>query len=132
MLLVFFPFLLTSTRPTTPNSKLPIDEDDVALVFEDLHRGRSVIPPHAVPSRPVLIRWDPQLPLTTENCVVMEHAEAERHAKACFAKDSNTGANVTNGTDNACQTPEDFWGNEVSQVVERRAKEIARYKEHFM
>ncbi|EDR10387.1 uncharacterized protein LACBIDRAFT_152374, partial [Laccaria bicolor S238N-H82] len=60
-------------------NKLPIDEDDVALIFEDLHRGRSVIPPHNVPSRPTLVRWDPLLPLTVDNCVVMEFADAEKH-----------------------------------------------------
>ncbi|KAJ7732082.1 hypothetical protein B0H14DRAFT_3615853 [Mycena olivaceomarginata] len=37
----------------------PLDEDDVALLFEDVHRGRSVVPPHAVPVEPSVVRWDP-------------------------------------------------------------------------
>ncbi|KAF7328123.1 tRNA threonylcarbamoyladenosine dehydratase [Mycena venus] len=47
-------------RAGTLVSRIPLDEDDVALLFEDVHRGRSVVPPHA-------------------NVVVMDAADAERH-----------------------------------------------------
>ncbi|EGO01130.1 hypothetical protein SERLA73DRAFT_167269 [Serpula lacrymans var. lacrymans S7.3] len=87
-------------------NKLPIDDDDVALIFEDLHRGRSVVPPHPVPSRPTLMRWDPAEPLTLENCVVFEFAEAEKHAREL-----------------------NVWGEAVQQVVDRRSKEIIGYRE---
>jgi tRNA threonylcarbamoyladenosine dehydratase len=102
-------------------SKLPIDEDDVALVFEDLHLGRSVIPPHNVPSRPVLVRWDPELPLTLDNCVVMDHGECEKHLKECYAKD-----------DGDRRHPRDVWGPEVEKIVSRRARDIARNREWVM
>ncbi|KAJ3488132.1 hypothetical protein NLI96_g3067 [Meripilus lineatus] len=65
-------------------NRLPIDEDDVAFIFEDIHRGRSIVPPYPVPVRPALIRWDPSRPLTLENVVVMEFKEAERHMKECY------------------------------------------------
>ena len=62
----------------------------------------------------------------------MEYSEAERHTKACFAANSTISANSADGINGNCQKPGDFWGNEVSQVVERRAKEVARYKEYVM
>ena len=90
-----------------PVSRLPIDEDDVAFIFEDLHRGRSVVPPHNVPSRPVLLRWDIECPLTLENCVVMDTPEADKHVKE--------GRGI--------------WGEETRKVVEERQKEIKRWRE---
>ncbi|KAJ7210837.1 ubiquitin-protein ligase molybdopterin-converting factor [Mycena pura] len=93
-------------------SRLPIDEDDVALLFEDVHRGRSVVPPHAVPARPVLVRWDPAAPLALENIVVMDAPEAARHLAA------GGGPEV--------------WGAEVRAVVQRRAREIERNREWVM
>ena len=98
---------------TSWNSKLPIDEDDVALIFEDIHRGRSVIPPHNVPSRPVLLRWDLRQPVTLDNCVVMDHGEAEKHAKGY--------GEIGNFVD-----PNYIWGTEVQDVVNRRAEEIRK------
>jgi len=101
-------------------SKLPIDEDDVALIFEDLHLGRSVVPPHVVPARPTLLRWDPAKPLTLENCVVFEFAEAEKHVKECL---------VPRSVEAQRKTPRDVWGDEVQAVVGRHAAEVAKYRE---
>ncbi|CCM05469.1 uncharacterized protein FIBRA_07690 [Fibroporia radiculosa] len=98
-------------------NKLPIDEDDVGLLFDDIHRGRSVIPPHPVPSRPSLVRWDPAQPLTLENCVAMEHGEAERHVAQCYS---------------GVQRPEDMWGTEAAEVVKRRVEEIKKVEEWVM
>ncbi|OAX42227.1 ubiquitin-protein ligase molybdopterin-converting factor [Rhizopogon vinicolor AM-OR11-026] len=97
-------------------NKLPIDEDDVALIFEDLHLGRSVVPPHVVPARPTLLRWDPAKPLTLENCVVFEFAEAEKHVRECLASHPR-------------KTPKEVWGDEVQAIVERHAAEVAKYRE---
>ncbi|KAF8152998.1 hypothetical protein B0H34DRAFT_773838 [Crassisporium funariophilum] len=102
-------------------NKLPIDEDDVALIFEDLHKGRSVIPPHDIPTRPTLVRWDPSHPLTVDNCVVFEHGDAEKHVKACWNE---------NGT--PATPPGELWGNEVQLVVDRRAREARRIREWVM
>lgn len=95
-------------------SKLPIDEDDVFLIFEDLQLGRSVVPPHPVPSKPQLIRWDARKALTLENCVVFEFSEAERHARECLS---------------VRRDPRDVWGDEVQTIVSRNAARIARYRE---
>lgn len=106
--------------PSLPlSSKLPIDEDDVGLIFDDLYRGRSAIPPHAVPSRPALARWDPLRPLTMDNCVVFEQSEAERHERECYQRFAEAPA----------ARPEEVWGEEVAAVVERRAEEIRRERE---
>ena len=109
------------TLPYTSCSKLPIDEDDVALIFEDLHLGRSVVPPHVVPAHPALLRWDPAKPLTPENCVVFELTEAERHVREC----------LTPYTEEAGprKIPRDVWGDEVQAVVECHAREVAKYRE---
>lgn len=101
-------------------SKLPIDEDDVSLIFEEIHRGRSVIPPHNVPSRPTLVRWDLTRALTVDNCVVMEHKDAERHIR-----DSQS----DNGR---FKPPHTIWGEEVVEVVERRSEEIRRIRQWIM
>ncbi|KAF8558694.1 hypothetical protein OG21DRAFT_1089423 [Imleria badia] len=99
-------------------NKLPIDEDDVALVFEDLHLGRSVVPPHNVPARPQLLRWDPLKPLVPENCVVFEFGEAERHQKECL------------GIGNAGERrrPVEVWGDQVQRVVDKNAAEVEKYR----
>ena len=96
-------------------SKLPLDEDDVSLIFEDLHRGRSVIPPHSIPARPVLVRWDPHHPLTLENTVVMDQAEGKRHVQGLGTGDLHT--------------PAEVWGDEVQDVVNRRAKELEGHRQ---
>ncbi|KAG5351653.1 hypothetical protein C0989_005392 [Termitomyces sp. Mn162] len=112
------PALLILTACNT--SKLPIDEDDVSLIFEDVHRGRSVIPPHNVPSRPVLVRWDIVKPLTVDNCVVMEFGEAEKHYKESGSRED------------PLKRPEDIWSCEVKHVVNRRAEELRREREWVM
>ncbi|KAH7915892.1 hypothetical protein BJ138DRAFT_1053749 [Hygrophoropsis aurantiaca] len=104
-------------------NKLPIDEDDVSLIFEDLHLGRSVVPPHAGPSRPTLIRWDPTQPLTPENCVVFEFAEAEKHSRECL------GLGSTDSKSEDVRNPVEVWGEEVQRVVDRHATEVKKYRE---
>ncbi|KAJ7160066.1 ubiquitin-protein ligase molybdopterin-converting factor, partial [Mycena filopes] len=84
--------------------RLPLNEDDVNLIFEDLHRGgRSVLPPHAVCVKPTLVVWDPAPAdvgrVSVENVVVMEAADAARHVG-----------------------PE-MWGEDVRAVVRRRREE---------
>lgn len=103
-----------------PINKLPIDEDDVALIFEDLHLGRSVVPPHAVPAHPTLLRWDPAKPLTLENCVVFESAEAAKHVRECLTPPTEEAHSRKN--------PRTVWGDEVQAVVERHAGDVAKYR----
>ncbi|THH30488.1 hypothetical protein EUX98_g3710 [Antrodiella citrinella] len=101
-------------------NRLSIDEDDVGMLFEDIHRGRSIIPPHAVPVRPALVRWDFTQPLSLENCVAMEFTDAEKHVTEC-----GPGGDVK-------KTPEEVWGSDVAQVVTRRQEEVRREREWVM
>ncbi|KAG1872968.1 hypothetical protein DFJ58DRAFT_760559 [Suillus subalutaceus] len=103
-----------------PINKLPIDEDDVALIFEDLHLGRSVVPPHVVPAHPTLLRWDPAKPLTLENCVVFESTEAAKHVRECLTPQTEEAHSRKN--------PRAVWGDEVQAVVERHAGDVAKYR----
>ncbi|TFK81848.1 hypothetical protein K466DRAFT_322044 [Polyporus arcularius HHB13444] len=60
--------------------RLARDDDDCGMLFEDIHRGRSVRPPY--PARAdVALRGDPDASLSLENCGASEFADAERHLK---------------------------------------------------
>ena len=96
------------------SSKLPIDEDDVSFIFEDLYLGRSVVPPHNVPSRPQLIRWDASKPLSLENCVLFDFSEAQKHARECLGLER--------------RGPSDVWGGEVQGIVDKNAVEVSQYR----
>ncbi|KAM5545961.1 hypothetical protein V8D89_000087 [Ganoderma adspersum] len=98
-------------------NKLPLDDDDLGLLFDDIHRGRSVRPPFSVPERPALVRWDPEEPLSLTNCVSFEFADAERHLKEVLLEK---------------RRPEDVWGTEVAEVVARRREEARRVIEWVM
>ncbi|KAI0701849.1 ubiquitin-protein ligase molybdopterin-converting factor [Cytidiella melzeri] len=99
-------------------NKLPFDEDDAGFIFDDLHRGRCTIPPHTVPMRPALVRWDFSQPLSLENCVVLDHSEADRHVRECWGE--------------AGKRPEQLWGAATAAVVSRRAEEIKRVRDWVM
>ena len=45
------------TAHSSRHSWLPEDEDNIALLFEGIRRGRSIVPPHAVPAWPMAMRW---------------------------------------------------------------------------
>lgn len=110
--------LITHADYDSSSSKLPFDEDDAGMIFDDLSRGRSSIPPHNVPVRPALVRWDLSQPLSLENVVVMEYAEADRHMKECAGE---TG-----------KRPEAVWGAEMAAVVGHRASEVKRIRDWTM
>ncbi|KAJ7818662.1 ubiquitin-protein ligase molybdopterin-converting factor [Mycena olivaceomarginata] len=87
-------------RAGTLVGRIPLDEDDVALLFEDVHRGRSVVPPHAVPVKPTLVR----------NVVVMDAGEAGVHESD--GGEGGPGA----------------WGEDVREAVRRRVEEVERWR----
>ncbi|KAH8112931.1 ubiquitin-protein ligase molybdopterin-converting factor [Phellopilus nigrolimitatus] len=97
-------------------NRLPIDETDIAYILEDLHRGRSLIPPHRVPNKVALTRWDPSAPLSVQNCVVLDWPEYQKHVEGCASG----------------QTPEEIWGEEVSALVSKRRKEAKNWWDRAM
>ncbi|KAG7095703.1 hypothetical protein E1B28_006417 [Marasmius oreades] len=96
-------------------NRLPLDEDDISFIFEDLYRGRSVIPPHEVPTKPSLVRWDLRKPLDLGNVVVMEEKDAVKHLKACRPEEG------------LIVPPSEVWGKEVEDIVRGRTGEVERY-----
>ncbi|KAJ7818711.1 hypothetical protein B0H14DRAFT_3473627 [Mycena olivaceomarginata] len=96
-----------AARAGTLVGRLPLDGDDVAL-FEDVHRGRNIVPPHAVPVKPTVVRWDPARALGMENVVVMEAGKAGVHES-----DGGEGGPGARGED-------------VREAVRRRVEEVER------
>ncbi|KAJ7247439.1 ubiquitin-protein ligase molybdopterin-converting factor [Mycena haematopus] len=105
-------------RAGTLNVRFPLSEDDVGLLFDDVHRGRSVVPPHRVPVKPTLVWWDRARPLGPENVVVMDVGEAVRHEgeRSELEEESELGV----------------WGEDVHEAVRRRVQEVERWKEWVM
>jgi hypothetical protein len=103
-----------------------------------VHGGRSILPPHTVPTRPALTRWNPARGVLADNLVVMELADADRHARAVFgvnlgalraSKEFVMAREDVMSPDEAPhvrQTPAELWGEDVQRIYERRAREIER------
>ena len=109
--------LFVTTKRCQLLSRLPIDDDDVFMIFEDVYRGRSILPPHDVPNKPMLVRWDYTRPLSVDNVVPMDQPDADKHTRRCH---------------DLKEKPEDVWGQEVKSVYERRTQEILKDKQWFM
>jgi hypothetical protein len=97
-------------------SKIPLSEEDFAFIFEELHRGRSIVAPtFAIPARASACRWRAEEPITFENIVVFEKEEAMKHEKEVLL---------------GGKKPEEIWNQETCQLVERR-RQLARENEDF-
>ena len=55
--------------------RIPLTDEEVGFVFEELHRSKSSLPPFESLSRPTLVRWNFDEPLSVKNCVVMSPPE---------------------------------------------------------
>jgi hypothetical protein len=88
--------------------RCPLAAEDIAYVFEDLNLGRSTLPPHHVQSKPALVRWYKDEPLTTWNTAVMSHEEADRHMSEVLL---------------GSKTGEELWGTEAETAFAKRARE---------
>ena len=86
----------------------------MAYIYEDLHRARSIVPPHHVLAKPALTRWDATRPLSADNCVVLSHADIARLDAA-----GGVGQNVTwwNGKEG---DPNAVPASVVTEIVQRR------------
>lgn len=109
---------MSSLRFYLSSSKLPLDEDDVSFVFEDLYRARSAIPPHDVPSKPVLVRWNLASPLSLTNCVVMDEVQAKKHLQSYAEQGEHW-------------SPSTVWGDKAQSIVHKRSAEVARYQQYI-
>lgn len=89
----------------------------MAYIYEDLHRARSIVPPHDVLAKPALTRWDARKPLSVENCVVLSHADIARLDAAGGVGENVVWWNGKAGDPNAVP------GNVVAGIVRRRQEE---------
>ena len=58
------------------NRRIPLSDQEVGFIFEELNRSKSSLPPYETLSRPTLVRWNLGEPLTVANCVVMSPQDA--------------------------------------------------------
>jgi hypothetical protein len=135
-----------------PCSRIPMDLLEISLLYEELHHnGRSIIPqPSLTPSspsplasttpsyapfrpisahplalRPSLVRWDYDLPLSVENCVLMETKDALHHMAQCGLRKRKEGEEPR-------KTPAEVWGKEVdkgAREVGREARRVVSWRE---
>jgi hypothetical protein len=89
----------------------------VAYIYEDLHRARSIVPPHDVLAKPALTRWDVTRPLSVENSVVLSHTDIARLDAAGGVGENVAWWNGKAGDPNAVP------GNVVTDIVRRRQAE---------
>ncbi|GAA5828151.1 hypothetical protein JCM5353_007806 [Sporobolomyces roseus] len=101
----------------TGEIRIPFSEDDMLYLFEEIHRARSVAPPHVFPSRPTVLRWKKEKGLAWDNLVVFERDEGAKHEKHCLFGDED---------------PEEYWGPEVTALVHKRAAEERRLRPYRM
>ncbi|KAM0791713.1 hypothetical protein ACM66B_003982 [Microbotryomycetes sp. NB124-2] len=92
----------------TGQTRIPVSEEDMLYLFEEVHRARAVCPPMYTTSRPCLVRWDKSKPIVWDNLVVFDRDQAAEHEKRCLVGDED---------------PRQVWGREVAELVEQRFKE---------
>jgi hypothetical protein len=132
---------------------------DIALLCDDFALGRSIIPPHAACVRPALIRWDPRVPLSLENCVVAEMKEVGHAMRNVFAvpEEGASPLETVSGSDHAppltrpddyvdavgdpihgdallatgiaIRSSEEVWGVEAARVAQSRMAQARRFRE---
>ncbi|KAG8813506.1 hypothetical protein FRC19_002381 [Serendipita sp. 401] len=91
--------------------RIPLTDQEVGFIFEELHRSKSSFPPFESLSRPTLVRWDFSKPLSVTNCVVMSTQEALKHEEG-----------YRNGL-----SPVQVWGKEAVAAVQKRQLEATRW-----
>ncbi|GAA6028676.1 hypothetical protein JCM8097_007342 [Rhodosporidiobolus ruineniae] len=107
--------LAAAEQKLTGDNRLPFTEDDMLYLFEEIHRARSVAPPHAFPSRPTVLRWKKDKGIAWDNLVVFDREEGARHEEHCLLGDED---------------PEAYWGEEVAKLVEKRTAEERRLRHY--
>lgn len=94
-----------------PRVRIPFSVNDIAYLFEEVFRGRSVVPPFDTLGTGQLERWDPSRPLGYNNIALFTRPQAREHEKNVL----KTGAD-----------PASVWGPHVAEMVRRRLADEAR------
>lgn len=90
---------------------VPVNWEDIALVFEDVNCGRTTIPGQVVVQRPQAVHWDKSLPLTADNLAILSDKDAKRHEKEVQVEGKSV---------------EEVWGAEAVAMVNRRNEETRK------
>lgn len=93
-----------------PVVRIPFSVNDCAYLFEELFRGRTVVPPYESLATGQLVRWDPRKPLDYDNVVLFSRKQAREHEQVLKDKSD----------------PAEFWGLQVAEMVRRRQAEEKR------
>ncbi|GAA5907834.1 hypothetical protein JCM8208_001958 [Rhodotorula glutinis] len=107
--------LSASEMKLTGDNRLPFSEDDMAYLYEEIHRAKSVAPPHVYPARPTVLRWRKERGLAWDNLVVFDRDEGRKHEERCLVGDED---------------PDEVWGKEVAELVARRMEEERRLRKY--
>lgn len=92
-------------------ARISVNQDDLALVFEDIYNGRSSLPPRTVLPRPVATRWDKRKELTEDNVVIMSVKDAEKHEAECLKGGKSL---------------EEVWGQEAVEHIRNKSDEVRK------
>lgn len=99
---------MSRVDPIVVFRRAPLSTEDVSYIFEELSLGRSTLPPHRVLTRPALVRWYKDQPVTTWNTAVLSAEEADRHVKEVLLGEKE---------------PVDLWGEEAERVFSKRSRD---------
>lgn len=100
-----------SARAGREFKRLPFSVEDVAYAFEEIHHGRTVVPPHESLSKAQLQRWDSTLPLSYSNVALFSRDQAKIHEKE-----------VLEGG----KSPAEVWGAQALKMMRLRQAEERR------
>ncbi|WFD20547.1 hypothetical protein MCAP1_002794 [Malassezia caprae] len=104
-------YMPTPGAPPPPRVRIPFSVNDIGYIFEEIFRGRSVVPPHDTLAVGQLERWDPARPLDYDNVVLFTRPQAREHEKEVLATKRD---------------PAEYWGPNVAAKVEQRRAEERR------
>ncbi|TKY88397.1 hypothetical protein EX895_002749 [Sporisorium graminicola] len=90
---------------TGPRHYIPFSINDIAYLFEEVFRGRSVVPPFDSLSGAQLERWDSTLPLSFQNVALFSRAQAKVHEAEVLRKG---------------RSPVEVWGADAAHMIKRR------------
>ena len=86
-----------------------INETDLGYVLDEIYANKSVLPPHNNLSKPVLVKWNPELPLSIRNVAPIESKDLEKHQNEVIKLK---------------QSPSIVWSKDADEYFNKKSKEI--------
>jgi hypothetical protein len=106
-------------------------DQEVGFIFEELHRSKSSLPPFESLSRPTLIRWNFDEPLSVVNCVIMGPKDVSIGFIFLTGKAKylvlNLQAIKHEESYREGKKPEEVWGEEAANAVRKRRREAEEW-----